>query len=71
MRAIPSNETCILCGGTATSRDEAVYLYCSDCESVSEITTPRAAVPADSAADQSGDVDRWDGQGGAIHVDSP
>jgi len=40
MNATIPNETCVLCGGTATCRDNAVYLYCRDCESVSDITIP-------------------------------
>jgi hypothetical protein len=40
MNTTTSNETCSLCGGTATCRDDAIYLYCRDCESVSDMTLP-------------------------------
>ena len=33
-------DPCSLCGGSATSRDTAAYLYCHDCESVTASTLP-------------------------------
>ena len=42
-------EACRTCGGTATCRDGAVYLYCRDCDSVSVITLSEGPSVAEGA----------------------
>jgi hypothetical protein len=65
MNALVPNDACFLCGGTATCRDSAVYLYCHDCESVSAISLPVGRPLGAPATDPSAGVDRWAGEGGA------
>jgi len=65
MNATIPNETCALCGGTATCRDDAVYLYCRDCESVSDITCPAGPLAPDSMSNPTDAADTSAGERGA------
>jgi hypothetical protein len=64
MNAIIPNESCFTCGGTATSRDSDIHLYCHDCEAVSTTAGPATAAKGIPPMDPSSTGDRWAREGG-------